>query len=185
MTQKDTLFSWTLECQHAFKELKQIFIIISVLQNFNLKKPVILETNVLDYVTADVLSQSNEKGNLHSVTFFFSKMFLKECNYEIYNKKLLVIVKAFKKWHFKIHGTSDPVTVLTDYKNLKYFIIICKLNCHQAHWNKFFSEFNFNIIYQSRVINSVTDALTHHVDCKALRLLTTDDNRDQAVLTPA
>ena len=159
LTQKDTLFSWTLKCQHVFEELKQIFIITSVLQNFNLEKPVTLETNASDYVAADVLSQPDEKGNLHSVIFFSSKMSLKKCNYEIYNKKLLIIVKAFEEWCFKIYGTADSVTVLTDHKNLKYFIITHKLNHCQACWNEFLSEFNFNIIYWPEVINSVADAL--------------------------
>ena len=68
-----------------------------MLQNFNLKKPVIFETDVSDYVAADVLSQLNEKGNLHSMAFFSSKMFLEECNYKIYDKELLIIVKAFEK----------------------------------------------------------------------------------------
>ena len=130
-----------------------------MLQNFNLKKPVIFKTDASDYVTVDMLSQLNEKRNLHSVIFFFSKMSSEECNYEIYNKELLIIVKAFEEWHFEIYGTADPVTVLINHKNLKYFITICKLNCHQAHWNEFLSEFNFNIIYQLEVINSVTDAL--------------------------
>ena len=131
-----------------------------MLQNFNSEKPVTLETNASDYVAADVLSQSDEKGNLHPMIFFSSKMFSEKCNYEIYNKELLVIVKAFEEWCFEIYGTADPVTMLTDYKNLKYFITICKLNCCQAYWNEFLSEFNFNIIYQLKVINSVTDALT-------------------------
>ena len=52
--------------------------------------------------------------------------------------------------------------MLTDHKNLKYFIIIYKLNHCQVCWNEFFSEFNFNIIYWSEAINSVTDTLTHH-----------------------
>ena len=90
-------FSWTSEYQHIFEKLKQMFIIASMLQNFNLKKPVIFETNASDYITADVLSQLNKKGNLHSVIFFFSKMFLKKYNYKIYNKKLLIIIKAFEK----------------------------------------------------------------------------------------
>ena len=68
-----------------------------MLQNFNLKKPVTFETDVLDYITANVFSQLNEKRNLHSVIFFFNKMSLKKCNYEIYNKKLLIIIKLFKK----------------------------------------------------------------------------------------
>ena len=68
-----------------------------MLQNFNLEKSVTFKINVLDYITADVFSQLNEKGNLHSVAFFFSKMSLKKCNYKIYDKKLLIIIKAFEK----------------------------------------------------------------------------------------
>ena len=68
-----------------------------MLQNFNLKKSVIFETDVSNYVTADVFSQLNEEGNLHLMIFFFSKMFSEKCNYEIYNKELLIIVKAFEK----------------------------------------------------------------------------------------
>ena len=164
LTQKNTSFSWTLKYQHAFEELKQVFIIASVLQNFNLKKLIILKTDASDYITADVLSQSNEEGNLHSVAFFSSKMFSEKCNYKIYNKELLIIVKAFKKWHFKTHGTADSVIMLINYKNLKYFTTTHKLNYHQAHWNEFLLEFNFNIIYQPGIINSVIDALTHHTD---------------------
>ena len=131
-----------------------------MLQNFNLEKPVTVETDASDYVTADVLSQSDEKGNLHPVIFFSNKMSLEECNYEIYNNKLLTIVKMFEEWCSKTHGTADPVTVLTDHKNLEYFTTTCKLNHHQAHWNEFLSEFNFKIIYQSEVINYAADALT-------------------------
>ena len=68
-----------------------------MLQNFNLKKPITFKTDVSDYMITDVLSQSNEKKNLYSVIFFSSKMFSEEYNYKIYNKELLIIVKAFKK----------------------------------------------------------------------------------------
>ena len=135
-----------------------------MLQNFNSEKPVIFKTDDSDYMTADVLSQSNKEENLYSVIFFSNKMFLEECNYKIYDKELLIIIKVFKKWCFKIYNTANPVTVLTDYKNLKYFTTICKLNCHQAHWNEFLSEFNFNIIYQLKMINSVANALTCYVN---------------------
>ena len=115
-------------------------------------------------MAADVLSQLNKKGNLHSVAFFSSKISSEECNYKIYDKELLIIIKIFEKWHFETYGTADPVIILTNHKNLKYFIITHKLNCCQAHWNEFLSEFNFNIIYQPGATNSVTDALTHYAD---------------------
>ena len=74
-----------------------MFIIALVLQNFNLEKPVIIEMDASDYVAAGVLSQPDKKGNLYSVTFFSNKMSLEECNYEIYDKELLIIVKIFKE----------------------------------------------------------------------------------------
>ena len=48
-------------------------------------------------MTADVLSQSDKKGNFHLIIFFFNKMSLKEYNYKIYDKEQLIIVKVFKK----------------------------------------------------------------------------------------
>ena len=59
-------------------------------------------------------------------------MFSEECNYKIYNKELLIIVKTFEEWHSETHGITDSVIMLIDYKNLEYFIIIYKLNCCQA-----------------------------------------------------
>ena len=68
-----------------------------MLQNFNSEKSVIFKTNISNYIIADILSQLNKKENLHSIIFFFSKMFLKKYNYEIYNKNLLIIIKIFKE----------------------------------------------------------------------------------------
>ena len=94
--------------------------------------------------------------------FFSYKMSLKECNYKIYDKELLIIVKTFKEWYSEIYSTTDSVIVLTDHKNLKYFTTTHKLNHHQAHWNEFLFKFNFKIIYQSEIINCAVNALICH-----------------------
>ena len=43
------------------------------------------------------------------------KMNLAECNYEIYDKELLAIVRAFEEWRFELAGTLDLVKVLSDH----------------------------------------------------------------------
>ena len=68
-----------------------------MLQNFNSEKPVIFKTNTSDYIITNVFSQLNEKGNFYLIIFFFSKMFSEKYNYKIYDKELLIIIKAFKK----------------------------------------------------------------------------------------
>ncbi len=51
-------------------------------------------------------------------------MIVHECNYEIYDKELLTIVKVFKEWRPELAGIlkKDPIQVLTNYKSLEWFI---------------------------------------------------------------
>ena len=64
---------------------------------------------------------------------FFSKfLFEVECNYEIYDKEILVVIQALKKWRYFLKGTKILVEIWTDHKNLEYFIIAKKFNNRQA-----------------------------------------------------
>lgn len=97
LTCKGVLFNWSSDCQSAFEELKSAFITAPILKLFNWEKKVILEIDVSDYVSAGVLSQYDDKGILHPVAFFSKKHSPTECNYEIYDKKLMAIVRCFKE----------------------------------------------------------------------------------------
>jgi len=44
-----------------------------------------------------------------------------ELNYDMYDKELLVIVKAFKKRKHYLEGVTNPVEVYTNQRNLTYF----------------------------------------------------------------
>ena len=51
-----------------------------------------------------------------------------ELNYNIYNKELLSIVTAFKKWRAFLYSTTKLFRVIIDYKNLVEFLTTKKLN---------------------------------------------------------
>jgi len=68
-----------------------------------------------------------------------------ELNYNIYDKELLAIFKAFKKWQYYLEGTSVLVEVFTDHKNLVYFCESKTLLCQQKRWSEFLSQFNLTI----------------------------------------
>ena len=55
-------------------------------------------------------------------------MQLAEINFKIYNKKLLIVVKALTKQRQYLLDATEKFEVWTDYKNLKYFRIPHKLN---------------------------------------------------------
>jgi hypothetical protein len=85
-----------------------------------------------DYVNAGYLSQPNENKILRPVAFFSKKLTSTECNYDIYDKKLMAIIRSFEKWRAKLKNTSLPVKVISDHKNLQYFITTKRLSRKQA-----------------------------------------------------
>ncbi len=67
-----------------------------VLKHFNSIRKVTLKTNFLNYMNEEVLSQYNDEDILHSMIFYNKNMILAECNYKIYDKKLLIIIRCLK-----------------------------------------------------------------------------------------
>jgi len=65
---------------------------------------------------------------LRPVAFFSKKHSVTKYNYEIYDKELLIIIRYFKEWRPELEGTELPIKILTDHRNLEYFITIKLLN---------------------------------------------------------
>ena len=53
-----------------------------------------------------------------------------------------------------------PVQVLTDHRNLEYFMTTKTLTRRQARWAEFLSQFNFKIQYRLGRLGTKLDALT-------------------------
>jgi len=64
----------------------------SILRHFDQTCNFILEIDSFDYVNDEVLSQYDNKDVLHSIVFYSKNMSSAECNYKIYDKKLLIII---------------------------------------------------------------------------------------------
>jgi len=106
----------------------------------------VVETDTSDFVSRAVLSQYNDEGTLHPVAFFSKKHSPAECNYEIYDEELMAIGRAFEEWRAELQPVENPISVLTDHKNLEYFTTTKQFNCRQARWVQFLSQFNFKIV---------------------------------------
>jgi hypothetical protein len=89
-------FVWSQACQIAFDFLKACFIFASVLKHFKLSLLIFLETDAFDFAFDGALSQFHE-GRMYLVAFLSRKLSDIERNYEIYDKKMLVIVSCFKQ----------------------------------------------------------------------------------------
>ncbi len=128
MQKKGVIFIWNKECQAAFQLMKDTVSTEPVLLHFDRNKTYYLETDASDYVVSGMLSQiSDADGLLHPVAYFSKKMVPAECNYEIYDKELLAIIRSLEEWRPELEGIGLPIQILTDYKNLEYFTTTKKL----------------------------------------------------------
>jgi hypothetical protein len=78
-----------------------------------------VETDSSDYVSAGTMSQPDENGVLHPVAFYSKKLTPTECNYEIYDKELLAIVRCLEEWRAELEGSAQPIQIITDHRNLE------------------------------------------------------------------
>jgi len=67
-----------------------------ILRHFDQNREAILETDSFDYVNDDILSQYDDEETLHPMIYYSKNLSLAECNYEIYDKELLAIIRAFE-----------------------------------------------------------------------------------------
>jgi hypothetical protein len=160
LTKKNAPFNWTRACEDSFQLLKNTVASAPVLKPFDWTKEAIIETDASDFVSAGVLSQHNDEGVLCPVAFFSKKHSSVECNYEIYDKELLAIIRCFEEWRPEVEGSEIPIKVLSDHRNLEYFMSTKMLNRRQARWSEFLSRFNFKINYRPGKQGEKPDALT-------------------------
>ena len=67
-----------------------------VLVIFNLDKEMRVEANVLDYATGGVLLVKYKNKKWRSVAFISKSLNVIECNYEIHDKEILVIIQCLE-----------------------------------------------------------------------------------------
>jgi hypothetical protein len=78
--------------------LKHAEVNAPTLAHFNYNKKSVLETDASDWAAGGILSQYDDNGVLRPVTYFSSKHSPAKCNYKIYDKELMVIIKCLEEW---------------------------------------------------------------------------------------
>jgi hypothetical protein len=160
LTKKDSDFLFTDDCLGAFEELKQCLVTAPVLSHYDPEKETMLETDASDGVLAGVLSQQEDKGDWHPVSFFSKTMAPAELNYEIHDKEMLAIVRSLSHWRAELQGSPNRLQILTDHKALEYFMTTKQLTSRQARWSELLSQFFFHITYRPGKANELADTLS-------------------------
>jgi hypothetical protein len=153
-----------------------------ILSLSNLSKPFAIATDASKYATGGILLQTNTNGDWKPCSYLSQTFSPAERNYDIYDRKLLAVIRALKSWRQYLHGSPFPIQVFTDHKNLTYFRQPQRLNCRQAHWLLDIADFDLKLIYISGKLLAALDALSRHPD---LIPDSDDDNDDVSLLPPS
>jgi len=123
-----------------------------------------METNASDYALAAILSIMTKNNEIHPIAFHSRTFSAPELNYNIHDKELLAIFKAFKIWRHYLEGSASPINIVMDHKNLEYFLTIKILMCQQARWSEYLSQFNLIIRFCPGCLGTKPNALTRRWD---------------------
>ncbi|KAI1668835.1 hypothetical protein L13192_06294 [Pyrenophora tritici-repentis] len=118
-----------------------------------------MECDSSGYVTAGVLSQYDENGILRPCAYFSRKNTPAECNYEIHDKELLAVIRGLEEWDAELRSV-EKFKVVTDHKNLEYFMKPRMLNERQVRWSLILGRYNMEILYRPGKQNIRADALS-------------------------
>ena len=117
-----------------------------------------------DYALAAILLIQEPNCELHPITFLSRTFTLAKLNYDVHDKELLAIYEAFQAWHHYLEGSTFPIDVVTDHKNLEYFLTTKLLSRQQAHWSEYLCAFNLVIRFRPGRLGTKPDALTRRPD---------------------
>ena len=159
LTRKDHSFRWTDGAERAFQHLKKLFTTAPILMQFDPDRETILEADSSGWSTGGVLSQYDDDGLLRPCAYFSKKNSPAECNYKIYDKELLAIIRCLEEWETELASVQE-FKIITDHKNLEYFTTLRRLSERQMRWAHLLSRFKFTISYRPGAQAARPDALS-------------------------
>ncbi len=118
-----------------------------------------MKINAFNREVEDVLSQKSKTDQWHFIVYYSYKFKEAEVQWDMHDKKLYAIVLDFKNWWHYLQSSKRFICVITDHNNLRYFMMMKKLNVQQMCWAEKLTAFDFHIEYCKDKLNSANASL--------------------------
>ena len=129
LTRKNQSFVWNEACFKFFQKFKNRIVSAFIFRHFDSKKQTVLKIDSFDWMINEMFSQHDDDEILHLMTFYNKSFNFVEINYHIYDKKLLIIIRCFEYWRFKLAYTKFLIQIFIDHQTLKIFMKNKQLIC--------------------------------------------------------
>jgi len=80
-----------------------------------------MEVDVSAYAVGAILFQIDDQGQKRNVGYYSKALNPAECNYDIWDREFLAVIKALGNWRHLLIGTPHKIIVWTDHVNLQYY----------------------------------------------------------------
>jgi len=181
LVRKEQKWKWEKEQEEAFEKLKAGFTTELVLAIPDINREMRVEADASDYATGGVLLTKCEDGKWRPVAFISKSLNTTEQNYKIHDKEMLAVIRCLEAWRHYLEGAKLEFEIWTDHKNLQYFMMSQKLNCRQARWALYLSQFNFMLKHVPGKSMEKADGLSRRPDWQEG---VERDNEDQKLIKP-
>jgi hypothetical protein len=179
LTKKDAPWIWGNDEQNAFDILKRHITEEPILRQLQMDQQFELEVDVSGYTLGAVLMQRQEDGKHHPVGFYSTTLNNAEQNYDIYDLKLLAVVKSLENWRTYLAGSPHKVIVFTDHMNLQYWQDPHKISRRVARQVLRLAEYDIELRHIPGKTNGRADALSRLPNYNQ-----GEDNNEDVVVLP-
>ena len=148
-----------LEACEVVQTLKEKILTSPLLAFLDFAKPLLLETDASKEGLGAVLSQKQDDGRFHPVTFGSHSLTPAERNYHSSKLEFLALKWSITE-HFREYLAYTPFMVKTDNNPLTYILTTLNLDAMGHRWVGALASFKFELEYQKGSENRVADALS-------------------------
>jgi transposase InsO family protein len=157
LTEKQSDFLWTAECQTAFEQLKEHLTTAPILAYPSTTSSFLLDTDASGFGIGAVMSQEQE-GTERVIAYFSRTLIRPERNYCVTRRELLAIVEAVKHFHHHLYGRH--FTVRTDHGALNWLLRFKNQEGQMARWLEVLAAYDFQIIHRAGKQHGNADGLS-------------------------
>ncbi|XP_073046026.1 uncharacterized protein [Primulina eburnea] len=153
LTQKNSKFTWSEDCEKSFQTLKEKLASTPVL---------ILPAENKDFTIYSDASKDGlgcvliQEGRV--IAYASRQLKPHEQNYPTHDLELAAVVFALKIWSHYLYGAKCEI--FTDNQSLKYLFTQKELNMRQRQWIELLKDYDLTISYHPGKANKVADALS-------------------------
>ena len=166
LTEHNTNFQWTKDCQKAFDQLKVALTSSPILAHPTENGTFYLDTDASYYGIGAVLSQ--EQDGAERVIGYYSKTLHKaQKNWCVTRKELYAVVKAIENFHNLLYGRK--FVVRTDHSALQWLMKFKNPEGQVARWLEHLQTYDFDIRHRPGKYHGNADSLSRrpcNIDCK-------------------